>query len=181
MEQNKFDPLQFIGFLLISVILMFWFYDNQSNIIENQQDIAVEDVIDQVDENSINLNKSEENPNELNPFYSNFNISSGDDMYLLNSFYSNNKSVKTLFNNNLVIKTQGSGDIQDLIERSLRWSGKMKMKGLLVTKLVGLLVVLCNLLIFPIITISIYNFQWLFLSLLLFKLLPDLLVLITFA
>ena len=66
MEQNKFDPLQFIGFLLISVILMFWFYDNQSNIIENQQDIAVEDVIDQVNENSINLNNSEENPNELN-------------------------------------------------------------------------------------------------------------------
>jgi hypothetical protein len=54
MEQNKFDPLQFIGFLLISVILMFWFYDNQSNIIENQQDIAVEDVLDQVNDNSIN-------------------------------------------------------------------------------------------------------------------------------
>lgn len=117
--------------------------------------------------------------NELNPFYSNFNISSGDDMYLLNSFYSNNKSVKTLFNNNLVIETQGSRDIQDLIERSLRWSGKMAMKGLLATKLVGLLVVFCNLLIFPIIAISIFNFQWLFLSLLLFKLLPDLLVLIT--
>ena len=66
MEQNKFDPLQFIGFLLISVILMFWFYDNQSNIIENQQDIAVEDVLDQVTDNSINLNNYEENSNELN-------------------------------------------------------------------------------------------------------------------
>ena len=66
MEQNKFDPLQFIGFLLISVILMFWFYDNQSNIIENQQDIAVEDVLDQVNDNSINLNNYEENSNELN-------------------------------------------------------------------------------------------------------------------
>jgi len=66
MEQNKFDPLQFIGFLLISVILMFWFYDNQSNIIENQQDIAVEDVLDQVNDNSINLNSYEENTNELN-------------------------------------------------------------------------------------------------------------------
>ncbi len=65
MEQNKFDPLQFIGFLLISVILMFWFYDNQSNIIENQQDIAVEDVLDQVNDNSINLNSNEENSNEL--------------------------------------------------------------------------------------------------------------------
>ena len=66
MEQNKFDPLQFIGFLLISVILMFWFYDNQSNIIESQQDIAVEDVLDQVNDNSINLNSYEENSNELN-------------------------------------------------------------------------------------------------------------------
>jgi YidC/Oxa1 family membrane protein insertase len=66
MEQNKFDPLQFIGFLLISVILMFWFYDNQSNIIENQQDIAVEDVLDQVNDNSINFNNYEENSNDLN-------------------------------------------------------------------------------------------------------------------
>lgn len=66
MEQNKFDPLQFIGFLLISVILMFWFYDNQSNIIENQQDITVEDVLDQVNDNSINFNNYEENSNELN-------------------------------------------------------------------------------------------------------------------
>ena len=40
MEENRFDPLQFIGFLLISGILMFWFYDNQSNMIENQEEIA---------------------------------------------------------------------------------------------------------------------------------------------
>ena len=66
MEENKFDPLQFIGFLLISVILMFWFYDNQSNMIENQQDIAVEDVLDQVNDDSINLNTYEENSDELN-------------------------------------------------------------------------------------------------------------------
>jgi len=66
MEQNRFDPLQFIGFLLISVILMFWFYDNQSNMIENQQDIAVEDVLDQVNDDSINLNTYEENSDELN-------------------------------------------------------------------------------------------------------------------
>ena len=66
MEQNKFDPLQFIGFLLISVILMFWFYDNQSNIIENQQDIAVEDVLDQVNDNSVNFDNYDENSNELN-------------------------------------------------------------------------------------------------------------------
>ena len=117
--------------------------------------------------------------NELMPFYSNFNISSGDDMFLLNSFLSNKKSIKTLFNSNLFIETQGSKDIKDLVERSLRWSGKMKMNGLLITKLVGLLVVICNLLIIPLVALSIFKFQWLFFLLLLLKLLPDLLVLIT--
>jgi hypothetical protein len=117
--------------------------------------------------------------NELMPFKSNFNIPSGDDMFLLNSFLSNKKSIKTLFNNNLFIETQGSKDTRDMVERSLRWSGKMKMNGLLTTKLVGLLVVICNLLIIPLTVISIFKFQWLFFLLILLKLLPDLLVLIT--
>ena len=56
MEQNKFDPLQFIGFLLISAILMFWFYDNQSNMIENQKLSEAETL---VDETYANSNKTE--------------------------------------------------------------------------------------------------------------------------
>jgi YidC/Oxa1 family membrane protein insertase len=47
MEQNKFDPLQFIGFLLISAILMFWFYDNQSSMIENQQINDTENLVEE--------------------------------------------------------------------------------------------------------------------------------------
>ena len=46
MEENRFDPLQFIGFLLISAILMFWFYDNQSNYIENQQNTDIDNVVE---------------------------------------------------------------------------------------------------------------------------------------
>jgi hypothetical protein len=99
-------------------------------------------------------------------------------MYLLNSFLANKKSVKSLFSRNLFIETQGSIDLQDMFERSLRWSGKMKMKGLITTKLVGLLVVISNLLIIPLTALSIFKFQWLFFSLLLLKLLPDLLVVI---
>ena len=53
MEQNKFDPLQFIGFLLISAILMFWFYDNQSSMIENQQISEAENLVDEPTENII--------------------------------------------------------------------------------------------------------------------------------
>jgi YidC/Oxa1 family membrane protein insertase len=53
MEQNKFDPIQFIGFLLISAILMFWFYDNQSSMIENQQISEPENLVVETDENII--------------------------------------------------------------------------------------------------------------------------------
>ena len=52
MEENKFDPLQFIGFLLISGILMFWFYDNQSNMIDSQKEIVDESQIEVFEEPS---------------------------------------------------------------------------------------------------------------------------------
>ena len=103
MEQNKFDPFQFIGFLLISVILMFWFYDNQSNIIENQQDIAVEDVLDQVNDNSINLNSYEENSNEENSNELNF-----DENFV--------EEVITLENDNILFEISTDGaDINKLL------------------------------------------------------------------
>jgi len=58
MEQNKFDPLQFIGFLLISAILMFWFYDNQSSMIENQQMSEAEKLVDETYANSNEIENS---------------------------------------------------------------------------------------------------------------------------
>jgi len=57
MEENKFDPLQFIGFLLISAILMFWFYDNQSNYVENP--------IEKFEDNSNTLNLAKEDSNKV--------------------------------------------------------------------------------------------------------------------
>ena len=61
MEQNKFDPLQFIGFLLISAILMFWFYDNQSSMIENQQMSEAENLVEETTENIIKDNNLSSN------------------------------------------------------------------------------------------------------------------------
>jgi YidC/Oxa1 family membrane protein insertase len=58
MEENRFDPLQFIGFLLISGILMFWFYDNQSNMIENQEQIVDDSQIEVVEQPSNIVNSS---------------------------------------------------------------------------------------------------------------------------
>lgn len=65
MEENKFDPLQFIGFLLISAILMFWFYENQSKYIENQQEVVIENPIEKFDDNSNAVNVSEQNSNRV--------------------------------------------------------------------------------------------------------------------
>ena len=41
MEENRNDPLTFIGFLLISIIIMFWYYSNQSipAIVENDTEV----------------------------------------------------------------------------------------------------------------------------------------------
>ena len=70
MEENRFDPLQFIGFLLISGILMFWFYDNQSNMIENQQEEIVDDSQIEVVEQPSNTVDSSYNDYEDNDEFS---------------------------------------------------------------------------------------------------------------
>ena len=69
MEENRFDPLQFIGFLLISGILMFWFYDNQSNMIENQEEIVDDSQIEVVEQSS-NIVDSSYNDYEDNDEFS---------------------------------------------------------------------------------------------------------------
>jgi len=69
MEENRFDPLQFIGFLLISGILMFWFYDNQSNMIENQEQIVDDSQIELVEQPS-NIVDSSYNDYEDNDEFS---------------------------------------------------------------------------------------------------------------
>lgn len=70
MEENRFDPLQFIGFLLISGILMFWFYDNQSNMIENQQEEIVDDSQIEVVQQPSNIVDSSYNDYEDNDEFS---------------------------------------------------------------------------------------------------------------
>ena len=69
MEENRFDPLQFIGFLLISGILMFWFYDNQSNMIENQEEIVDDNQVEEV-EQPTNIVDSSYNDYENNDKFS---------------------------------------------------------------------------------------------------------------
>ena len=64
MEENKNDPLQFIGFLLISIILMAWFYTSRNipEIVENdietiektisEDEVFIDNNIEEINENS---------------------------------------------------------------------------------------------------------------------------------
>ncbi len=88
MEENKFDPLQFIGFLLISGILMFWFYDNQSNMIESQEAIA-----DETQEVIV-----EQPTNTINSSYDDYK---GDDQF--------NEEILILENSNLLLEISTKG------------------------------------------------------------------------
>tara|TARA_B100000900_G_scaffold369118_1_gene346745 strand:+ start:4627 stop:6405 length:1779 start_codon:yes stop_codon:yes gene_type:complete len=88
MEENKFDPLQFIGFILISGILMFWFYDNQSNMIESQEAIADETLEVIVEQPS----------NTINSSYDDYK---GDDQF--------NEEILILENSNLLLEISTKG------------------------------------------------------------------------
>ena len=128
--------------------------------------------------NGAGLIFKKETYNKLNPFESNFTISSGDDMYLLKIFNENNKLIKPLYNHDLIIKTQGPNNILEMINRSLRWSGKMRNSGLLLAKIFGFLVLLCNILIIPLSLSFLIDYQLYYLIPILLKLSADILVLI---
>ncbi len=95
MEENKFDPLQFIGFLLISGILMFWFYDNQSNLIESQEAIVDDTNVQAVEQPSNNID-------------SNYNDYQENDEF--------NEEIIVLENSNILIEISTKGaDIKKLL------------------------------------------------------------------
>ena len=95
MEENKFDPLQFIGFLLISGILMFWFYDNQSNFIESQESIVDDTNVQAVEQPSNNID-------------SNYNDYQENDEF--------NKEIIVLENSNILLEISTKGaDIKKLL------------------------------------------------------------------
>ena len=65
MEENRKDPFQFIGFLLISIILMFWFYSSRNipEIVENDLEVIEKTISEDeilIDNNSEEINEDGE-------------------------------------------------------------------------------------------------------------------------
>ncbi|MDP7626247.1 MAG: hypothetical protein QF493_15050, partial [Rhodospirillales bacterium] len=65
MEEKRNDPFQFIGFLLISIIMMFWFYSSRNipEIVENDIEVIEKTISEDeilIDNNSEEINEDGE-------------------------------------------------------------------------------------------------------------------------
>lgn len=110
---------------------------------------------------------------ELNPFQNNLHISSGDDLFLLQSFKRNNKSFGLISPNETYVHTESPKLYKHYVSRALRWSGKMKSSSLHFTKLVGLLVLLSNYIILGLIIMCLFRPSLILILLILGKFLID--------
>ena len=95
--------------------------------------------------------------NDLQPFVNNQHISSGDDIFLLQSFKMNDKYFEAISPKDAIVFTESPKKYKHYVSRALRWSGKMKFSSLYLTKLVGLLVLLTNYLALGLLIILLFH------------------------
>ncbi len=81
----------------------------------------------------------------VNPFKDNYNIHSGDDLFILEVFKKNNISIVATSPYVFSIYTSGPKNFKSYLSRSLRWSGKMSNVKLSSTKLCGIIILIANL------------------------------------
>ena len=88
---------------------------------------------------------------ELDPYKSNYNLPSGDDLFLLEKVVAHNRSLIAGFNQKeLNVYTTPPSSYKEMIFRAVRWATKMKSVNNKASFFVGGIVVLCNLTLIPI-------------------------------
>ena len=110
----------------------------------------------------------------VNPFKDNYNIHSGDDLFILEVFKKNNLSIVATSPYLFSIYTSGPETLRSYISRSLRWSGKMSNVKLSSTKLYGIIILMTNLITLIMLYQVIFNYSIEAFSYLLIKLGLDL-------
>ena len=85
----------------------------------------------------------------LEPLKNNFQISSGDDMFILKAFLKFKGSViKPFVSKGIHVLTDGPKNLSEFISRGVRWSSKMKLIKLPLINLIGIFILLCNFYVF---------------------------------
>ena len=81
----------------------------------------------------------------LDPLKNNFQISSGDDMFILKAFLKCKECVvKPLISKGIYVLTDGPKNIMKFISRGVRWSSKMRFIKLPLINLIGIFILMCN-------------------------------------
>ncbi|HAS35445.1 MAG TPA: hypothetical protein DCS15_03095 [Flavobacteriales bacterium] len=61
---------------------------------------------------------------ELNPFLNNWNIPSGDDVFLLQSFANAGRSIKTIWHPHALVQSEAPKTLSKMLKQKLRWASK---------------------------------------------------------
>ncbi|MDG2369032.1 MAG: glycosyltransferase [Flavobacteriales bacterium] len=95
---------------------------------------------------------------KLNPYHDNLDVFSGDDLFFLEKLMPIYRfQIRALKRNELIVFTTPPKSYYEMLCRSVRWSGKMKLVNLFQTKFIGLTVFFCNISLIPITFFHLYN------------------------
>ena len=105
---------------------------------------------------------------DVNGFVGNKNIASGDDVFLMEKFLQRNiQSVKYLKNFEAIVQTQPQKTVKEFINQRIRWASKTLFFKINTAKIVGLIVLSFNFLLF--ISLLLFYLKWIsFISIILF-------------
>jgi len=82
---------------------------------------------------------------KLDPLKNNYQISSGDDMFILKAFLKSKECIiKPFIIKGVHVLTDGPTDLSEFISRGVRWSSKMKLIKLPLINLIGIFILMCN-------------------------------------
>lgn len=90
----------------------------------------------------------------LKPYQNNIRVSSGDDMFLLQSFLKNKLSVKVDFDPALAVHTSAESSFNGFIGQRIRWISKGKHIHIVASQLMAVLLVLTNIILLALIVSS---------------------------
>ena len=97
---------------------------------------------------------------QLDPYNGNYHIASGDDLFFLEKVNEKEPSkITAITAKELIIETHSPNSYANMLSRSARWVSKMNQSNLHYTKIIGLVVILCNLSILASIGYSIFQYD----------------------
>ncbi|GAB4449943.1 MAG: glycosyltransferase [Bacteroidia bacterium] len=98
----------------------------------------------------------------LRPYQHNYHIPTGDDIFLLNQFYSSNKNIHLVFSKNNLVYTYSPYSLKSLFKQKLRWLSKTSTIKNNFNTFSALLMAITHLSLFALLFISPLHFMLLF-------------------